>query len=72
MAGEIVLAFVSLGIGFLCIKNPAGVIRFQQIFYEHINWRLEPISLKKEIRNTRVMGFFLILVALATFGLIFA
>ncbi|MEK6563652.1 MAG: hypothetical protein AABZ65_01325 [Candidatus Omnitrophota bacterium] len=30
-----------------------------------INWRIEPVSMPKEIRNTKLMGVFLIIAALA-------
>jgi hypothetical protein len=50
---------------FLFLK-PALAIKIQIKFYEWINWRIEPISLQKEIRNTRVMGLFLLGMAVAT------
>ena len=60
-------AFVCLAIGvFLCLK-PALAIKIQIKFYEKINWRMEPVSMEKEIRNTRIMGLFLFGVALGTF-----
>ena len=60
-------AFVCLVIGvFLCLK-PALAIKIQIKFYEKINWRMEPVSMEKEIRNTRIMGLFLFGVALGTF-----
>ena len=64
---EIILTCVSLICGILCLKYPKQTIRFQQFFYSKINWRMEPIDLKKEIRNTRIMGIFLIAVAIAAF-----
>jgi len=45
--------------GLFIFFNPALVIEIQRKFYEKINWRIEPISMKKEIRNTRIMGLFL-------------
>ena len=60
-------AFVCLVIGaFLCLK-PALAIKIQIKFYERINWRMEPVSMEKEIRNTRIMGLVLFGVALGTF-----
>ncbi|MFA4992939.1 MAG: hypothetical protein WC571_03120 [Candidatus Omnitrophota bacterium] len=43
--------------------KPAAVMEFQRRFYERINWRIEPISMPKEIRNTKFMGLFLVLVS---------
>jgi len=60
----VLLSCISLASGYLCIKNPLKVIRFQQAFYAKINWRLEPIDLQKEIRNTKIMGAILVALSL--------
>jgi hypothetical protein len=54
------LSFVFLLIGIFIARKPLWVIEAQKAFYAKINWRMEPISLKKEIRNTRLMGLFLV------------
>jgi len=41
-------------------------MEIQKKFYEKINWRIEPISMQKEIRNTKIMGAFLAVAAIAT------
>ena len=56
-----------LFIGFLYIIKSGLVIEIQRRFYEKINWRIEPISMPKELRNTQLMGWLLIIVWLATF-----
>ena len=53
------IAVISLALGFYLVKRPLEAIELQRKFYEKINWRIEPISLQKEIRNTRIMGIFL-------------
>ncbi|MFH1339402.1 MAG: hypothetical protein ABIH40_06140 [Candidatus Omnitrophota bacterium] len=53
-------------IGVFIFLNPSPAIRMQARFYEKINWRIEPISMKREIRNTRIMGLFLIVIGLIT------
>jgi len=55
------LSFVFLLIGIFIARRPFSAIEIQKKFYAKINWRIEPISLKKEIRNTRLMGLFLVL-----------
>ncbi len=50
-------------VGLLMFLKPKVVIEFQRKFYAKINWRIEPISMPKEIRNTKLMGLFLILAA---------
>ena len=54
------IVFAALGYGIMLLIRPVLVIELQQKFYEKINWRMEPISMQKEIRNTRIMGVFLI------------
>jgi len=47
-------------VGFFLFLNPTLAIEIQKKFYEKINWRIEPISMQKEVRNTKIMGLFLI------------
>ena len=63
-AARIVISVLSLALGLFVYRKPELVIRMQQKFYALINWRMEPISMSKEIRNTRWMGMFLILFVL--------
>lgn len=64
------LAGLSIITGLICIKYPSKIIAFQQYFYSKINWRIEPISMQKEIRNTKYMGLFLVLTGLLSFWFI--
>jgi len=59
------LSLFSLLTGLVCLRWPARVIAFQQKFYSWINWRMEPISMSKEIRNTRLMGLSMVLLAVS-------
>ncbi len=43
---------------FLCFRTEKA-ISLQIRFYTLINWRVEPISMEREIRSTRFMGEFL-------------
>jgi len=54
-------------IGIYCEKSPEKVIELQKKFYAKINWRLEPISMEKELKNTRVMGRILVVLATLLF-----
>ncbi len=60
---------VSLAFGFYLLWRPAPVIEMQRQFYLLINWRIEPVSMDKEIRNTRIMGGALIILTLAALAL---
>jgi hypothetical protein len=66
MMTMVLLSLASLAIGLFIFLNPAQTIELQRKFYEKINWRIEPISMTKEIRNTKMMGLFLIALAIAT------
>jgi hypothetical protein len=47
------------------------MIEIQRKFYEKINWKVEPVSMEKEIRNTRIMGLFLVFATALTVVSIF-
>ena len=55
-----VVSFFVLVFGLMVFLKPVQIIEFQKRFYAAINWRMEPINLAKEIRNTKWMGLFLI------------
>ena len=57
----IIFSCFILLVAFLLIIKPSLAIEIQRRFYEKINWKIEPISMPKEIRNTRIMGWFLLL-----------
>lgn len=54
-------------IGIFAFFAPARTIELQKKFYTLINWKIEPISMEKEIRNTRVMGLFIVFLAVYAF-----
>jgi len=64
------LLFV-LAFGLFLIIRPSLAIEIQRRFYAMINWKIEPISMSKEIRNTRIMGWFLIALCIVTIILAF-
>lgn len=63
----IILALAGLLTGVFLAVNPALAIEIQRRFYVMINWQIEPISVGKEMRNTRIMGVILILASIAAF-----
>ena len=60
------LSLLGVAIGLFLIMQPALAIEIQKLFYARINWRIEPISMQKEIRNTKNMGYVLLLFSLLT------
>lgn len=61
-----VISLTGLFIGIFFIVKPALAIEIQRRFYAKINWRIEPISVSREVRNTRIMGYFLVIFSLMT------
>ncbi|TRZ95006.1 hypothetical protein D4R78_05020 [bacterium] len=53
-------------IGSSLFFKPSTAITIQKNFYAKINWRIEPISMAKELRNTKIMGLCLVILALLT------
>ena len=70
--GVVIFGFVG---GTTCMKNPDLAIKIQKKFYELINWHITPISMRKEIRNTRILGgsllfiSFILMVCLVLFSI---
>jgi len=60
----VLITISSILIGFFLFLKPALAIQIQKRFYEKINWRIEPISMAREIRNTKIMGLFLLFISL--------
>jgi len=67
----ILISAGSILLGLFMFLNPGFAIEIQRRFYEKINWRIEPVSMQKEIRNTKIMGLFLIIIALLAITYIF-
>jgi len=58
---QVILSVFALLMGIMLIIVPRKVIDLQIALYRPFNWKLEPISMEKEIRNTRIMGWTLVL-----------
>lgn len=63
------LPAVGIVIGLILTRSPGLCIEFQKKAYALINWRIEPISMERELNNTRLMGF--ILTSISLIGFIF-
>lgn len=68
----ILFSLIGVFIGFFFFIKPALAIEIQRRFYAKINWKIEPISMAKEIRNTRIMGWLLIILLIAALALVLA
>ncbi len=57
---SILIYLAGMSVGLAMFLRPAAFIDLQIKFYRKINWRMEPVSMPKEIRNTRLMGLLLV------------
>lgn len=53
---QLTLSLIAVIFGGLVAWKPKKVIEMQIAIYRPFNWKIEPISMEKEIRNTRLMG----------------
>ncbi|MDD5135978.1 MAG: hypothetical protein PHX20_05880 [Candidatus Omnitrophica bacterium] len=67
---QLTLTVIVVIAGALVAWKPQKAIKIQIAFYRFINWKMEPVSMEKEIRNTRMMGATLIVVGIITFAYI--
>lgn len=56
---QILFTAIGITMGLFVFLRSQLTIEIQRKFYEKINWRMEPIDMAKEIKNTKLMGFFL-------------
>ncbi|MBI3602568.1 MAG: hypothetical protein HY209_06740 [Candidatus Omnitrophica bacterium] len=60
----LLIAVATFAFGLFLMTKPLEAFEWQRRFYALINWRIEPISVEKEIRHTKLMGAFLILLTI--------
>ena len=53
---QLTIVVIAIVFGALVAWKPKKTIDIQIALYRPFNWKLEPISMEKEIRNTRIMG----------------
>lgn len=46
--------------------KPKKTIDIQIALYRPFNWKIEPISMEKEIRNTRIMGLIVLILGIVS------
>ena len=53
---QLTVVVLAMIFGALISWKPKKTIDIQIALYRPFNWKIEPISMEKEIRNTRIMG----------------
>ncbi len=64
---QFAVAIIAIIFGVFLTLQPKRAIDIQIAFYRLINWKMEPVSMEKEIRNTRIMGLFVIICGIIFF-----
>ena len=64
----IVISIIALSCGAFVYLKPLRTFEIQKRFYALINWKIEPISIENEIRNTKIMGLFLMVFVIGVWG----
>ncbi|OGW76083.1 MAG: hypothetical protein A2Z72_01825 [Omnitrophica bacterium RBG_13_46_9] len=59
---ELTLSVIAMLLGIFFIWQPKRIIEAQIAIYRPFNWKIEPVSMEKEIRNTRLMGVAVLIV----------
>jgi hypothetical protein len=66
---QILLFLSSAAGGLFFFLKPALAIEMQRRFYAWFNWRVEPISMKRELLTVKIVG--ILLLAFAIFSMLF-
>lgn len=67
---QLTIAVIAIAFGGLLAWKPKKIIDMQIALYRPLNWKIEPISMKKEMRNTRIMGLVVLVLGILSLGLI--
>ena len=68
---QVAIMIIGIVLGILFMWRPRKVIDIEIAIYRPFNWKIEPISMEKEIRNIRTMGLVVFILALASLVLIY-
>ena len=67
---QLAVVVIAIAFGGLVAWKPKKVIEIQIALYRPFNWKIEPISMEKEIRNTRIMGMVVLVLGILSLGFI--
>ncbi|MBU4589951.1 MAG: hypothetical protein KKG01_03405, partial [Candidatus Omnitrophica bacterium] len=67
---RLMIAVIAIVFGSLIAWKPKKAIDIQIVLYRPFNWKIEPISMEKEIRNTRIMGLAVLVLGILSLGYI--
>lgn len=61
---QLMIVAIAIVLGALVAWKPKKTIEIQIAIYRPFNWKVEPISMEKEIRNTRIMGLVVLILGM--------
>jgi hypothetical protein len=67
---QLTIVVIAIAFGALIAWKPKKTIDIQIALYRPFNWKIEPISMEKEIRNTRIMGLTVLVLGILSLGYI--
>ncbi|MFH1594114.1 MAG: hypothetical protein ABID09_05415 [Candidatus Omnitrophota bacterium] len=67
---QLTVTTIATVFGALLMWRPKKVIEIQIALYKPFNWKIEPVSMTKEIRNTRLMGLAVFIAGIVSFVLV--
>jgi hypothetical protein len=67
---QLTIVVVVILFGALVAWKPKKVIDLQIALYRPFNWKIEPISMEKEIKNTRTMGLTVLILGMISLSYI--
>ncbi|MBU1913202.1 MAG: hypothetical protein KKB22_06710 [Candidatus Omnitrophica bacterium] len=67
---QLTIVVIAIAFGGLVAWKPKKVIETQIALYRPFNWKIEPISMEKEIRNTRIMGLVVLVLGILSLACI--
>jgi len=67
---QLTIAVIASAFGALLAWKPKKIIDMQIAIYRPFNWKIEPISMEKEIKNTRIMGLAVFVLGILSLGYI--
>ncbi|MBU3910957.1 MAG: hypothetical protein KKD90_00040 [Candidatus Omnitrophica bacterium] len=67
---QLTIVVIAIAFGGMVAWKPKKIIDMQIALYRPFNWKIEPISMEKEIRNTRIMGSVVLILGILSLGYI--
>jgi len=67
---RLTIVVIAIAFGALVAWKPKKIIEIQIALYRPFNWKIEPISMEEEIRNTRIMGLAVIVIGILSLACI--